>query len=164
MARNPGLRTAIVAGAIVGLLGALGTAVGAQGPAGQRGQGPRAGAGLAGPNVPVWGVIARRLTLTPEQQQKFSQLVQNSNLPQLQREVVTARQTLASAIVNGGDTTGPALQLGTAEAQLTSQAAEVAAQAFRTILTDAQREQARQMWTQLRQNQQQRPQRRSGGV
>lgn len=163
------LRGFVGLGAIVVLLGALAGAAYAQPPAGPARQGGGMGMRGMGPGGPmndllVWGFIAGRLNVTPDQQQAIRQLLQSSNLPQLQRDVMTARQALAAAIINGQDPTSSANQLATAEGQLTTQAAQAAAHAFQTVLTDAQREQARQLWSQRQQGQQQQRQGRGGSV
>jgi hypothetical protein len=153
-------------GVMVVHLGALAGAAYGQPPAVPAPQGRGMGMRGMGPGGPmndlmVWGFIAGRLNVTPDQQQAIRQLLQGSNLPQLQRGVTTARQALAATIISGQDPTAAANQLALAEGQLTTEAAQVAAHAFQTVLTAAQREQARQLWSHRQQAQQQQ---RQGGA
>ena len=116
------------------------------------------GMGPGGPlgQITVWRLIARRLNLTPDQKQSVRQMLQSSDVPEAQRDVAAARQQLAGAIVNGGDHAGAAARLADLESQLTAKGAALAANVFQQVLTDAQRTQAKQLWTEAQQRQQQR--------
>jgi hypothetical protein len=140
---------------------------GRMGPGGPMGQGPRTGMpggmGFGGPmgHLMVWGLIAGPLNVTPDQQQGIRQLVQNSNLPQLARGVATAQQDLAGAIITGQDATSATKELAAAEGELTAMEVQIVSQIFQNVLTEAQRDQAKQLWSQ-RQQRQGRPQPQGG--
>jgi hypothetical protein len=148
-------------GAIVVLVGVLAAAVYAQPQSAPGRQGPRmgilGGMGFGGlmDQLMVLGGVARQLNVTPEQQQGIRQLIRTSNLPQLRRGVATARQSLADAIINGQDSASAANQLTAAQGQLMTLEAQIASQIFQTVLSEAQRGQAKQLWNQRQQRRRQ---------
>jgi hypothetical protein len=151
-------------GAFVVLVAVVAGAAYAQQPSNQvrqRGRMGVAGAMSAGGpmgQLVAWGVIARRLNVTPDQRQSIQQLVQNSTVPQLRRDVAAARQNVAAAIINGQDPTSAANQLAGAESQLTTAGAQIVSQIFQNVLTDEQRTQAQTLWSRRQQRQSQRRQ------
>jgi hypothetical protein len=116
------------------------------------------GMGLNGPmnQIVVWRQIAGRLNLTPDQQQSVRQMLQSSDIPQIRRDLASARRQLADAIVTSGDYAQAASRLADLESQLTTRGAALTANIFQQVLTDAQRTRAKQLLSTMQQRQQQR--------
>jgi len=123
----------------------------------QGGMGPMGGP-MMGPMALGW--LTRQLSLTPAQQGSIKQLVQGSKLPQLNRELITAREELTDAIINGGNV--DATKVATLQSELTTEGVAIAQQVYQG-LTDAQKAQAKQLWSQWQQKRSQMQQKRQGG-
>jgi hypothetical protein len=134
-------------------LGRMGAMQGRMGPDGM-------GAGMMNPLI-GWGRFSRRLNLTSDQRQQIRTDLQA--LRPLAQQMRDARQKLTDAVINGGDVAGAAKSVADLHAQLVTEGATAAQQIVQNVLTDQQRTEARQLWSQWEQRQAQRRQRQRSG-